>query len=165
MNKIALIELGLYAEGYYSGATYDETHMITREDFLKYYCDGKDLTDEELAKEVETLFGGIEISVGELDGKHSDVYGEVNIEYWDIDSIKEHYVEEVDCNGDSLSYKMTELAGFTDYASKEAFINNIENNVKALVDAIGIKVCVNVKVPQDKVYELLAFVDKLNTKK
>ena len=56
-----LVKLHCCGEGYYSGKTYNETIFLLEEDYEKLNWD----LDEE------------EVYIGELDGKHSEVYGEV----------------------------------------------------------------------------------------
>lgn len=59
-----LVNINVYGEGYYSGNSYEETIFLLEEDY------------KELGKDLD----GIEVYLGELDGKHSEVYGEVYVE-------------------------------------------------------------------------------------
>lgn len=58
-----LVNVNLYAEGYYSGATYEDNIWIKESSYEK----------------LRDIFP-TEISCGELDGKHSEVMGEVEIQ-------------------------------------------------------------------------------------
>ena len=59
-----LVNINVYGEGYYSGSSYEESIFLLEEDY------------KELGKDLD----GIEVYLGELDGKHSEVYGEVYVE-------------------------------------------------------------------------------------
>lgn len=59
-----LVNINVYGEGYYSGSSYEESIFLLEEDY------------KELGKDLD----GIEVHLGELDGKHSEVYGEVYVE-------------------------------------------------------------------------------------
>lgn len=87
-----LIEINVYGSGYHSGKSYDETIFLLEED---YKLLGEDLQDKE-------------IYLGELDGKHSEVMGEI-----DVDIISEYsqlnYNFEVSNDGDTLYWELNEL--------------------------------------------------------
>ena len=59
-----LVNINVYGEGYYSGSSYEESIFLLEEDY------------KELGKDLD----GIEVYLGELDGKHSEVYGQVEVE-------------------------------------------------------------------------------------
>lgn len=59
-----LVNINVYGEGYYSGSSYEESIFLLEEDYKEL---GKDLN-------------GMEVYLGELDGKHSEVYGQVEVE-------------------------------------------------------------------------------------
>ena len=59
-----LVNINVYGGGYYSGSSYEESIFLLEEDY------------KELGKDLD----GIEVYLGELDGKHSEVYGEVYVE-------------------------------------------------------------------------------------
>lgn len=59
-----LVNINVYGEGYYSGSSYEESIFLLEEDY------------KELGKDLD----GIEVHLGELDGKHSEVYGQVEVE-------------------------------------------------------------------------------------
>lgn len=59
-----LVNISVYGEGYYSGSSYEESIFLLEEDY------------KELGKDLD----GIEVHLGELDGKHSEVYGAVYVE-------------------------------------------------------------------------------------
>ena len=59
-----LVNINVYGGGYYSGSSYEESIFLLEEDY------------KELGKDLD----GIEVYLGELDGKHSEVYGQVEVE-------------------------------------------------------------------------------------
>lgn len=59
-----LVNINVYGGGYYSGSSYEESIFLLEEDY------------KELGKDLD----GIEVHLGELDGKHSEVYGQVEVE-------------------------------------------------------------------------------------
>lgn len=155
-----IIELNLYAEAYYSGATYDEVVFITPQDYIKYFGSGQDTDAETFGEYVENQWDGREIYVGELDGKHSDVSGNVEVDFWDAKRIAKYW-EQPDNDGDKLLYKMLNEAN-TSGESQAEIMENIKKHVNEVIESIGIKVTVECRVPKDKVDELRAFVEQLN---
>lgn len=154
-----LIYLNLHAEAYYSGAEYDETVFITPDDYRKYFCkDDFDTRDEiEIAKE---RWHEKEVSVGELDGKHSNVMGDVYVDLYEEPDIKEQYKKP--CNdGEFLIDEMLYSAGITQWDERQKVKEEIQSNVQKLVKEIGVYVVVSYRIPEDKVEELNTFVENL----
>lgn len=87
-----LVKINVYGEGYHSGRSYEETIFLLEEDYK--------LLDEDLQDK--------EIYLGELDGKHSEVMGEI-----DVNIISEYsqlnYDFEVSNDGDTLYWELNEL--------------------------------------------------------
>lgn len=177
-----LIYLNLNAEAYYSGATYDETLFITPQDYLKYFCknvgteveiteankvyadDAVELTDENVKKAYQLAkqtWHEKEVYVGELDGKHSEVYGEVEVDLWDTNRIAEYW-EKPNNDGTCLLDKLSYMINPSSYEDRKRFMDEIRENVNKVVESIGTKVTVSFRVPKDKVKELEAFAEKLN---
>ena len=167
MNKsgFVLIELNLYAVGHYSGAEYNEVVFITPQDFVKYFGSGQDTDAETFDEYVKELWDGRELSVGELDGKHSDVYGEVEVDFWDANRIAEYW-EQPSNDGDRLLDKIGYeiVPDSMQYKKRREILEEIQQHVKDVVESIGTKVTISCKVPKDKVKELETFVAKLNEK-
>lgn len=155
-----LIELNLYAEAYYSGAEYNEVVFITPQDYIKYFGSGQDTDAETFEEHVKNQWDDREISVGELDGKHSDVYGNVEVEFWDAERIAEYW-EKPDNDGDKLLYALADEASSPDDSYFQV-IENIQKHVNDVIESIGTKVTIECRVPKDKVAELKAFVEQLN---
>lgn len=167
MNKsgFVLIELNLYAVGHYSGAEYNEVVFITPQDFVKYFGSGQDTDAETFDEYVKELWDGRELSVGELDGKHSEVYGEVEVDFWDANRIAEYW-EQPSNDGEILLDAIVygAMGNSITFDDRQKFIDTINKNVDDLVTNIGTKVTVECRVPKDKVEELHRFVEQLNKK-
>lgn len=107
-----LIKINVYGEGCHSGKSYDETILLLEEDYKLLY---DDLQDKE-------------IYLGELDGKHSEVYGEI-----DIDTISEdsqlNYDFKVSDDGDMLYWELDELTDNLSEMIKKAnkYISTIDS--------------------------------------
>lgn len=68
-----IVNLCFYAEGYHSGAEYEENITVSEEFFEKI---------KEVVKDME-------VYVYELDGKHSEVLGCIEVQYFSEEDIKE----------------------------------------------------------------------------
>lgn len=176
-----LIYLNLYAEAYYSGAEYNETIFITPQDYLKYfsknvgveleqteksqvYADTEvEFTDENVKKAYQLAkqtWHEKSISVGELDGKHSDVSGDVYVDLFTETDIKNQYNKPANDH----TYLLDDLLysnGHSDYDERQRIIKEIEDNVTKLVESVGEYIEVNYRIPKDKVEELNEFVKTL----
>lgn len=164
-EKNKLIELNLYAVGAYSGAEYSEVVFITPQDYIKYFGSGQDTDAETFEEYVKQMWEGKKISVGELDGKHSEVFGDVEVDFWDADRIAEYWEQpfnDEDMLANNIAYQV--LGNNAQYMEVINFKDEIEQHVKEVVESIGTKVTVSCRVPKDKVKELEAFVEKLNEK-
>lgn len=60
-----LVKLNVYGEGHYSRQEYSEAIFLLEEDYDR----------------LEKDFNGMEVSLGALDGKHSEGFGEVEVEH------------------------------------------------------------------------------------
>lgn len=87
-----LVNVNLYAEGYYSGSTYEDNIWIKKSSYEKL----KDIFPTE-------------IDCGELDGKHSEVIGDVEI--YSVCKTDEDYAEAgiPECDGDNLELELKYL--------------------------------------------------------
>lgn len=177
----ALIYLNLHAEGYYSGAEYDETIFITPQDYLKYFSKNAGVESEQTEKsevyadtEVEFTDENVKkayrlakqtwheksISVGELDGKHSEVSGDVYVDLFTEDDIKKQY-NKPDNDHTYLLEDLLYSNGHNYYDERQKIIKEIEANVAKLVESIGEYTEVKYRIPKDKVDELNKFVKTL----
>ena len=87
-----LIKINVYGEGYHSGAEYNETIFLLEED---YKLLSENLQDKE-------------IYLGELDGKHSEVMGEIDVEIIS-EACQLNYDFGVSDDGDTLYWELNEL--------------------------------------------------------
>lgn len=86
------VGISIYAEGYYSGETYEETLLLKKESYEKI----KEVIPEE-------------ISCGELDGKHSEVLRDVCVENIVVDSKVNDEQIHFDNDGDFLESEISDL--------------------------------------------------------
>lgn len=138
-----LINLSLYAEGYYSGSTYEENRWVKADTYEKIK---EDLPEE--------------IYCGELDGKHSEIYGDVEVQDWfktDEDLIKSGDAE---CDGEKLRYKLFDI-----YENHNLDFESEEKEIEEYLNLLDRYVEVTVNIPQSKKDKLFEFVDGLKQMK
>ena len=157
-DEAVLIEINTYGEGHYSGSVYNEVMFITTEDFLKYFGNGAEkLTPGVLQAVAESG----EVGLGELDGKYSEVFGDIECVTWTREEIKNHY-EETENDGDFLrTYLMNNYINPDSYEEEDRILKEIQNNVNKVLESIKPLVEVHVKVPKEKVEELRKFAERL----
>ncbi|MBD5589273.1 hypothetical protein [Clostridium botulinum] len=112
-----LVKLNLYGEAYYSGQEYNETIFLLEGDYLK----------------LEQDFNGMEISLGELDGKHSEVYGEVEVEYISEEKQLDYKYNTCD-DGECLYWELYESAHDMKLEEMIKRTNDYINNLDSLVE-------------------------------
>lgn len=128
-----IVKLNVYAEAYYSGATYEEDVVISRNLYEKI----KEELNEYDSENNENASG---IYVGELDGRHSEVEGDLSIEVYSEDEV-------ADCDwnlnedGDRLYYKVKDICDEKDLdldedikAVKE-YLKNVDSYVEISIMA------------------------------
>lgn len=134
-----LVNVCLFAEGYYSEATYEDNIWIKKSSYEK----------------LRDIFP-TEISCGELDGKHSDVMGEVEIQNdWHTD---EEYAKAggAKCDGDILKFSLKDL-----YESNSIDWEEEQKEIKEYLDSLDLYEDVTVCIPSSKKSELMEFVETL----
>lgn len=138
-----LININLYAEGYYSGSTYEENQWVKADSYEKI----KDDLPEE-------------ICCGELDGKHSEVYGDIEIQ----DEFKndEDLANAGDgaCDGERLRYRLIDV-----YKIHNLDFESEEREIEKYLSSLDRYVEVTVNIPQSKKDKLFEFVDSLKQMK
>lgn len=128
-----IVKLNVYAEAYYSGATYEEDVVISKNLYEKI----KTELDEYDSENNENARG---IYVGELDGKHSEVEGELSVEIYSEDEVGD-YSWDLNEDGDSLYYKVKDICDEKDLdLDKDIkvvkdYLNNIDSYVKISIIA------------------------------
>lgn len=134
-----LVNVCLYAEGYYSEATYEDNIWIKESSYEK----------------LRDIFP-TEISCGELDGKHSDVMGEVEIQDdWHTD---EEYSKAGSAkhDGDYLEWELKDL-----YRDNNLDWEAEQKEIKEYLDSLDLYEDVTVCIPASKKSELMRFVKTL----
>ena len=96
-----IVKLNLYAEAYYSGAVYEEDVVISKSLYEKIKTE-LDEYDSENNKNARGIY------VGELDGKHSDVEGDLYIEMYSDDEVAEGNWS-LNEDGSNLYYKVKDI--------------------------------------------------------
>lgn len=85
-----LVKISVYAEGYYSGQTYAEEYFIKEESYNR------------LKEEIDN----IDIYIGDLDGKHSEVPADLQIEVFSEEMLLKSNIEEMIQNSDDLACEL-----------------------------------------------------------
>jgi hypothetical protein len=132
-----LVKLDLYGCGYCSGQEYREVIFLLEDDY-------KSLNED---------LNGIKVSLGELDGKHSEVYGKVEVEIV-TEEQQQNYNFEYDCDGDDLYYKIE-----GEYTSEIKEMIKRANKYIASLDSL---VTIEFTVKKSKVTEIRKAVNELN---
>ena len=134
-----LVNVNLFAEAYYSGMTYEDNIWIKKTSYEK----------------LMSVFPE-EISCGELDGKHSEVMGEVEVQ--DYSYTDEYYAKNADItnDGDYLELSLRDL-----YESNGLDWVEEQKEIIEYLSHLDLYEEVTVSVPHSKVEELMKFVDNL----
>ena len=134
-----LVNVNLFAEAYYSGRTYEDNIWIKKTSYEK----------------LMSVFPE-EISCGELDGKHSEVMGEVEVQ--DYSYTDEYYANNADItnDGDYLELSLRDL-----YESNGLDWVEEQKEIIEYLSHLDLYEEVTVSVPHSKVEELMKFVDNL----
>lgn len=145
-----IVKLNVYAEAYYSGATYEEDVVISKSLYEKI----KTELDEYDSENNENARG---VYVGELDGKHSEVEGDLSVEVYSEEEI-------ADCSwdlnedGDYLYYKVKDICDEKDL-DLDADINFVQNYLKNVDSYVEISLTVK-KSNVDKIKEYAKNLDQ-----
>ena len=134
-----LVNVNLYAEGYYSGATYEDNIWIKESSYEK----------------LRDIFP-TEISCGELDGKHSEVMGEVEIQnnwHTDEDFAKAGRSEG---DGDRLELELIDL-----YNEHGLDWDAEQDEIDEYFDGLDIWKDVTITLPGSKIPALRKYADCL----
>lgn len=133
------VQVSVFGEGYHSGTEYWEGVILTKEIW------------EKIKDEI-----GDTISLGELDGKHSDVQGTIDVDFLSEDDMK----EESDCenDGDDLYYEIINAMRLKGYNSPEEIIEKIDHEVNQLIEFKLIEV--KMRIRKDKVEEFYRCIEQ-----
>lgn len=137
-----LVNVNLYAEGYYSEATYEDNIWIKKSSYEKL----KDIFPTE-------------IDCGELDGKHSEVMGDVEI--YSVCKTEEDYAEAgiPKCDGDYLEWGLKEL-----YENNNLDWEVEQKEIKEYFDSLDTWDEITINIPSSKKAELVKYAKKLGGK-
>lgn len=145
-----VVKLNVYAETYYSGAIYEEDVVISKSLYEKI----KTELDEYDSENNENARG---VYVGELDGKHSEVEGDLSVEVYSEEEI-------ADCSwdlnedGDCLYYKVKDICDEKDL-DLDADIKSVQNYLKNVDSYVEISLIVK-KSNVDKIKEYAKSLDQ-----
>lgn len=134
-----LVNVNLYACAYYSEAEYEDNIWIKKSSYEKL----KDVFPKE-------------IYCGELDGKYSEVMGDIEIQdEWETD---EDYAKAgiASCDGDRLEYSLIDL-----YDENGLDWETERKEIKKYFNSLDVWEDVTVSIPSSKKKELMEFVDTL----
>jgi hypothetical protein len=130
--------ISLYGEGYHSGRTYSDQVWIKKESY--------DLIKGKLL---------YEICLGELDGKHSCVYGDVYCEEYSEKELQDASLE-LECDGDSLVEELDIL-----YRGFDLDFDMEQDEIKQYIDELDSYVDIEVKVRKSQVDAVHDFIKGL----
>lgn len=141
-----LLNINCFAEGYYSGATYEENIIIP--------ADTYDRLSEEARKQIKDM----EIYVGELDGKHSEAYakiGEDGMQYFEEDN-QDNICDEVTNDGDYMYEELKEL-----FRENNLDLDCEIKKAKVYIDSLDGYVTYSCRVRKSKLNDLKKYISKL----
>lgn len=113
-----LINICIYADGYYSDASYEENRTITKKSYNR----------------LKDKINNLNITIGGLDGKHSEVLAEIDIQEFNED-FQFGLNNECRIDGEALYYPLKELfeeIGLdldSEITEVNAYIDNLDNYV------------------------------------
>lgn len=136
------IELSIYAEGYYSGASYKETVFLTKELWDKIKDDFK------------TTF-----YIYELDGKHSEIETKLDVNEYTEEELKKYRVE-YDDSGDILYLEVFYTLKNIIQEKKDGEIEDLLINLKKEVDNFNQQISINLSIKKEDLKDLNNFLYK-----
>ena len=135
-----VVNLCFYAEGYYSGQEYEENITIS----------------EDMYENIKHEIDDMQVYISGLDGKHSEVLGDIDIQPCEENNIKDWYLETKN-DGESFWERLQEVCK----AKGLDIVKDVEE-VKNYINRLDFNVEVTLTVRKSKVGELIAFAEKLN---
>ena len=135
-----LVNVNLYAEAYYSEATYEDNIWIKKSSY------------ETLKDNFPT-----EIYIGDLDGKYSEVRGDIEIQNdWHTDEEYAKSLSDHENDGDYLESSLIDL-----YEKNGLNWESEQQEIKEYFNSIDVWKTVEVYIPSSKVDKLNKFVETL----
>lgn len=136
-----VVNLCFYAEGYYSGKEYEENVTIS----------------EEMYENIKHEIADMQVYISDLDGKHSEVCGEIDVQPCGESEIEDWYSETKN-DGESFWECLQEVC----QAKGLDIVKDVEE-VEKYIKGLDFNVEVTLTVRKSKVDELKAFAEKLNS--
>lgn len=136
-----VVNLCFYAEGYYSGQEYEENVTIS----------------EEMYENIKHEIADMQVYIPDLDGKHSEVCGDIDIQPCEESEIEDWYSETKN-DGESFWERLQEVC-----QEKGLDIVKDVEEVEKYIKGLDFNVEVTLSVRKSKVDELKAFAEKLNS--
>lgn len=134
-----VVNLCFYATGYYSGQEYEENVTIS----------------EEMFEKIKDEIGNMEVYIPDLDGKHSEVLGEIDIQPCEESEIADWYSETRN-DGESFWERLQEVC----HDKGLDIVKDVEE-VEKFIKSLDFYVEVTLNIRKSKVDELKAFADTL----
>lgn len=134
-----VVNLCFYAEGYYSGQEYEENVTIS----------------EEMYEKIEHEIADMKVYVPELDGKYSEILGEIDVQFCEESKIAD-WCSCVKNDGELFWDKLKEICQYKGLD----IVNDIEE-VDKFINSLDFCVDVTLSVKKSKVDELKAFAESL----
>ena len=134
-----VVNLCFYAEGYYSGQEYEENVTIS----------------EEMYEKIKDEIDNMKVYISDLDGKHSEILGEIDIQPCEENEIADWYSDTKN-DGDSFWEELQEVC-----KSKGLDIVKDVEEVENFIKSLDFCIEVTLNVRKSKVDELKAFADTL----
>lgn len=146
-----IVKLNVYAEAYYSGAVYEEDVVISKSLYEKI----KTELDEYNSENNENASG---IYVGELDGKHSEVEGDLYIEVYSEDEVAgcDWNLNE---DGDRLYYKVKDICD-----EKNLDLDEDIKTVKEYLKNVDSYVEISIRTKKSNVEKIREYANSLDKK-
>lgn len=126
-----IVKLNVYAEAYYSGATYEENVVISKNLYEKI----KTELDEYDSENNENARG---IYVGELDGKHSEVEGDLSVGIYSENEVAD-FSWDLNKDGNNLYYKVKDICDEKvldlddDIKTVKEYLKNVDSYVEIYI--------------------------------
>lgn len=136
-----IVNLCFYAEGYYSGSTYEENVTVSKEFYEKI----KDKVEE------------MEVCIYELDGKYSETYGNIEIQSYNEEDIIDWW-EETENDGNVFYSELSWIC--------QCYFNlDLDKEIKEVeeyIDSLDTYVEIEVRVKKSQMDKLVEFMHKLD---
>lgn len=134
-----LVKIDVYAEGHYSGNTYEEVVFLTEDTYNK------------AKKEIDTL----EMYIYDLDGKHSEVKADIDIEIMDTERLLKE--EDISCTSgddDNLFFRLSDIL-----EEEGIKIGDELDKVSEHIKSLDTKVTINITIKRSQKEEVVSLLE------